>query len=619
MRERFLYSVLSTVARCVAFLPARLRVSIAREIGAVVCACAPRHVWTATKNLCLVFPEKDILEIDRIARASIVGICETVFEIFSYKGKQMDPMSVGLVVENDHLLRQMQDEGGILAACHMGNWELLNAVGPHFFDFHVIVKRQENQLFDRFLHEFRVEHGVHVVYADDPRAIIKALDGKHVLATTFDRGFTGSKVFVSFFGKKVPVPFVFSKQARKHGIKVYPVGLRRENGKPIVTFTKAIDPAEYAGDAECAQAMAKEFEDYLRIYPEGYLWAYRRNKIALNQHLLILSDRKPGHVNQSLALAKAAADAMPGSVHDVIELDISRTRRFACDAVALIAGKWMSGKIGILSMLIGRERAALFVRYCDAIISAGSSLSSLNRVAAYVLDARAIAVMRPHIAASRFDRIFMPEHDTTGGLRNIVAVCGAAAYIAPEEADAAAEQFVSHFGLHTDVKRIGVVIGGPADDDQSIEKAEALCRAIDEYAAKNGYRVLVTTSRRTPQKLDDAVEKVFMNKDAVVIANKKNFPFVFKGIVALSDFVVATADSVSMISEAASLKPVAIADVFDTCAGSKKHDRFVAAAVKSGCAVTASCERFENDIAQVFSCRPTDTRERLMRGIKGMF
>jgi mitochondrial fission protein ELM1 len=225
----------------------------------------------------------------------------------------------------------------------------------------------------------------------------------------------------------------------------------------------------------------------------------------------------------------------------------------------------------------------------------------------------------PHIAASRFDRVFLSEHDRTEGLTRAVPVCGAAAYIPRKDAQDAAKRLSAHFSLDVARKRIGLLVGGPLDEGVSSEKMLALCRAVDAYAATHGYRVLVTTSRRTPQAVDDEIASCFTVADAVVVANKHNFPYVFKGIVALSDFVVATADSVSMISEAASLKPTAIADPFVVCAASRKHDRFVATAVQAAWALRVAPETFEQDIASIAHCRTSDTRERLMRGIKGMF
>ncbi len=66
--------------------------------------------------------------------------------------------------------------------------------------------------------------------------------------------------------------------------------------------------------------------------------------------------------------------------------------------------------------------------------------------------------------------------------------------------------------------------------------------------------ILVTTSRRTPAYVENFLYKE-LKKDPVcpllVIPNQQDIPEAFGGIVALSDVLIVSGDSISMVSEAA--------------------------------------------------------------------
>jgi mitochondrial fission protein ELM1 len=82
------------------------------------------------------------------------------------------------------------------------------------------------------------------------------------------------------------------------------------------------------------------------------------------------------------------------------------------------------------------------------------------------------------------------------------------------------------------------------------------------FCREKGYKLLVSTSRRTPLDVVDYIEgelRGFSEVEAVVYANRDNYNFVFEGFINSSEMVFVTSESISMLAEAASLKKPCVA------------------------------------------------------------
>lgn len=103
--------------------------------------------------------------------------------------------------------------------------------------------------------------------------------------------------------------------------------------------------------------------------------------------------------------------------------------------------------------------------------------------------------------------------------------------------------------------KIGVLLGGDAKGVTFTEaQAALLVRQLKEAAAHYNADILITTSRRTAAAVDALIAKAFKGFDhcaLCIIANENNIPEAVGGILALSDIVIVSGESISMVSEAA--------------------------------------------------------------------
>jgi mitochondrial fission protein ELM1 len=124
---------------------------------------------------------------------------------------------------------------------------------------------------------------------------------------------------------------------------------------------------------------------------------------------------------------------------------------------------------------------------------------------------------------------------------------------------------------------IGFLIGGDAKGF-SLKKEEVLkvINQIKSACEKFNLDILVTTSRRTSKGIEALVKEEFAHYPRCklcIIANEKNYPFVIGGILALSEIIITSCESISMISEAASSKKYIL--VFKSQGLNNRHLRFL--------------------------------------------
>lgn len=157
----------------------------------------------------------------------------------------------------------------------------------------------------------------------------------------------------------------------------------------------------------------------------------------------------------------------------------------------------------------------------------------------------------PKISSRHFDAVVCPLHDHYEG-PNVIQMDGAPHRITAENLDKGIKEFTSLFASFTRPV-VGVLIGGP-NRTYSLDTtiAENLCDQLIALHTTQNIDLVVTPSRRTPDDVIDVFQKKLgAYRDHIYFWNREGSNPYF-GILALSDALLFTCDSVSMASEAAS-------------------------------------------------------------------
>jgi uncharacterized protein len=295
--------------------------------------------------------------------------------------------------------------------------------------------------------------------------------------------------------------------------------------------------------------------------PNSQVHTIRIFQDALPSHALtiwLLSDDKAGTLNQARGLAERLPEFLPAlflpellPVPPRVTEHIARARFPFNHLPARLWG--ILGPSIALAALIPPPRPP----WPDLVIAAGRSAvapaAALRRLSGG--RSRVVALQNPRLPLSAFDLVIAPIHDGLEG-GNLLALDGAPHRISRARLVAAASQPPPALAsLRADAAAAGkplvaVLLGGNSAR-YSFDSATARRLATNlAKLAETGVRFAVTPSRRTPP---EAVERLR--------AGLAPYPHFFwdgdgdnpyLALLALADHLLVTADSVSMLSEAAS-------------------------------------------------------------------
>ena len=203
----------------------------------------------------------------------------------------------------------------------------------------------------------------------------------------------------------------------------------------------------------------------------------------------------------------------------------------------------------------------------DIVISCGrkSVIPSLYLKKKFREKIMNIHIQDPKVSLDNFDFVIVPEHDGING-ENVITSKGAIHYLRNEELDENINYLKSRVNKE---KLVTLIVGGPT---KYYDYKESIIKEIFSKVSKNfinkGYQLIFIPSMRTPKKVID-LAKSYFDKNQIIITevDKKAYLSSLK----LSDYIVVTCDSTSMISESAMTgKPIYVAQMTSV----KKNERF---------------------------------------------
>ena len=268
-----------------------------------------------------------------------------------------------------------------------------------------------------------------------------------------------------------------------------------------------------------------------------------------------VTDGKPGMVSQVLGLAEALA-------LEIVEKHL----------VIRAPWRWLPPEAWVRPLAaLAPESDRLEPPWPDVVIGCGrmSIAPALAVRRASAGRSFAVQLQKPAWSSRCFDLVAAPRHDHVTG-DNVILTRGALNRVTPARLEAEAARFRTDLA-HLPRPLVAVLLGGDnavyrLTERVAVELAEglaAMCRSA-------GAGLAVTPSRRTGARALELIREHLRETPAVIWEGGGANPYY--GYLALADAVVATSDSVSMVSEAcATGKPV---HVFELEGGSAKFREF---------------------------------------------
>jgi KDO2-lipid IV(A) lauroyltransferase len=289
MRQRLEYALAWPFIKTLSLLPRPLSRAAAISLGWMVYLMHARLRRVGMRNLAMALPEKSRREHARILRGEFTSLGRQLAEVCQFPRYTKE--NVGRVVVYDgfenYERAAARGKGVLFLTAHFGGWELSAFVHSlHGHPMHVVVRNLDNVYLDRLIDRYRSMYGNTTVSKDNfVRGLLEAMKAGEVVGLLMDTNMTPPQgVFVNFFGLPactasglarialrtdaavVPGFTIWDPVLRKYRLRFDPaVNLVRtgDDEKDIVTNT---------------QVFTKITEDYVRRYPDQWLWVHRRWK-----------------------------------------------------------------------------------------------------------------------------------------------------------------------------------------------------------------------------------------------------------------------------------------------------------------------------------------------------
>lgn len=261
-----------------------------------------------------------------------------------------------------------------------------------------------------------------------------------------------------------------------------------------------------------------------------------------------LVDDRAGNTSQVLGVAEALG--MPFTIKNIRYTKLGRISNF-------IKGKSLLG-------LTKSSKKEICAPWPDVAISIASKMES---TALYIKknnpSTKLVHIQRPRFPIQNFDMVATPEHDFFGKgektiPENVLLTLGAPNRINANVLATGQKKWEDKF-KHLPHPRIAVLVGGSTNKGKfTIEHASELAQKTNAMLKESGGSLLVTTSRRTPPEVIDFLQTELQNPKFFYDARSEG-ENPYAGLLACSDAIIASGDSVSMCSESCSTgKPVYI-------------------------------------------------------------
>ena len=186
-----------------------------------------------------------------------------------------------------YLAAKAKGRGVLVLTGHLGAWELSSFYHSlRNYPMGLVIRRLDNPLVDQFVNRIRSRHGNRVIDKDDfARGLISSMRAGETVGILMDTNMTPPQgVFVPFFGIEACSASGLARIALRTGTAVLPGFLLWEEGERryVLHFGPELVLVR-TGDSE-ADALSNTalfttvIEDYVRRYPEQWLWMHRRWK-----------------------------------------------------------------------------------------------------------------------------------------------------------------------------------------------------------------------------------------------------------------------------------------------------------------------------------------------------
>ena len=289
MRYRLEYALAWSLIRTIGMLPRPMARAVGIGLGQLVYFLHSKLRRVGMRNLELAFPDKTVRERRHILRGEFTSLGRQLAEVCLFPRYSRENVRHIVVYDGFENFERAQalGKGVLYLTAHLGGWEL-SAFSHSLYGhpLHVVMRGMDNPYLDRFVQGLRTMHGNRAVDKDNfVRGLLSAMKAGETVGILMDTNMTPPQgVFVDFFGIPACTASGLARIALRTNAAVVPgftlwdraLGKYRLRFDPALTLVRKGD--EEADILANTALFTKVIEQYVRRYPDQWLWVHRRWK-----------------------------------------------------------------------------------------------------------------------------------------------------------------------------------------------------------------------------------------------------------------------------------------------------------------------------------------------------
>ena len=287
MRERLEYAAVWLLLKVLGAMPRPLARFAGASIAALLFWMRPGLRRSTTQNLKLAFPDWTRKQRRSVLGGMVrqLGWMGAEFAHFPRYTKQNIDRVVLLDGFENFAAAQAQGKGVLFLTGHMSAWELAPFAQALFgYPLHFLVRPIDNPRVDALVTKYRCLSGnLPIEKNQSARAVLKVLAANGTVGVLADQNTLPAEgVFVDFFGVPASTTAGLARFALHTGAAVVPGFLHWDKAlrkyrlcfEPQVELLRSGD--EDSDIRENTQRFTRIIENYIRRYPDQWLWLHRR-------------------------------------------------------------------------------------------------------------------------------------------------------------------------------------------------------------------------------------------------------------------------------------------------------------------------------------------------------
>jgi len=285
MKNKIEYYLLKSLS----FVVSRLSINSARRLAKILAYffyyLIPIRKEVVLKNLKIAFPELNDVEIRKLAKKTYKNLFIVLVEILYLPHLKKEEIENLVHIKNPEVIYNALElnKGLIFVSAHFGNWEILalSSALKLKTQFSIVTKPLRNPFVDEFINNWRTKFGNKVVPLGlSVKNIFKELLEKKIVALLADQRASENSLQMNFFNKLTHVyegPAVLS--IKTGAPLIFAIAIRNNDYTYRVELQEISKP-DLENEQEKIKVMTEKYisllEDYIRIYPEQWLWFHNR-------------------------------------------------------------------------------------------------------------------------------------------------------------------------------------------------------------------------------------------------------------------------------------------------------------------------------------------------------